>query len=187
LDCLLILTETIMVLFLLCIKADLENVSSITLQRDANICFSVRNPLSDYETREKVVMNPSQTVEQEEGAREPPHHFSLKWEGSKKASIATILDEAGAKAALKKKKGVEAPRSAIADDSGQWVPLLAVECRGLEPYEFHPLGGEFVITSTGGTDFTEDIDLSEGDWADYDAENDESVGLADIQFKWEAV
>lgn len=177
-----------MVLFLLYMKAEeAENIGSVSLRRDVNLCMDVKNPLSDFEVREKVVLNPTETVEQEEGAREPEYHFSLKWEGSKKASIATILDDAAVKTALKKKKGVEAPRSYTGQDAGQFVPLLAMECRGLEPSAFFPMGNDFVITSEGGMEFTEEVDLSEGDWADYDADNDQPVSLSQIEFKWEAV
>lgn len=176
-----------MVLFLLYIKAEAENVASVSLKRDSNLCISVRNPLSEFEVREKVVMNPSETIEQEENSREPPHHFRLNWDGNKKPSIATILDEAGAKTALKKKKEVQLPRNFTADDTGTFVPILALDCRGLEPYAFHPMGDEFLITSSGGTTFEEEIDLAEGDWADYDAENDEPVSLAAVEFKFEAV
>ena len=51
------------------------------------------------------------------------------------------------------------------------------------------MDGDFVVTSEGGTIFTtEDMDLvSEGDWADYDAENDAPVSLSEVEFKWEAV
>ena len=77
-------------------------------------------------------MNPAETVEQEDGAREPPFHFTLKWEGSKKASILRVLDPAETTSALKKKKKVEPPRSYTGEDVGNWVPLLAMECRGLE-------------------------------------------------------
>ena len=55
-----------MVLFLLCIKAELDGVDSLSLLRNVNLCFSVRNPLNDDETRDKVVFNPSETLEQEE-------------------------------------------------------------------------------------------------------------------------
>jgi Eukaryotic protein of unknown function (DUF866) len=173
-----------MVLFFLCMKAELENVESISLRNDANLCLSVRNPLSDYEVREKVVMNPSELIEQDEGSRESPHHLALKWDGSKKASILTVLNEAEAKTALKKmKKGKNNSSTAqppsgkyTADDSGSWRVLLAVETRGLEPYAFFPSmdknNGDFLITSSSGKQFTQDVDLSEGDWADYDEEND---------------
>lgn len=176
-----------MVLHLLYMKAELEGVGSVRLLKDASLCVNVKNPLSDDELREKVVFNPSETVEQDEGAREPPHHFQLKWEGSKKVSTLIVLNEAAAKTALKKKKKVEPPRDYTADDSGDWVPILAVECRGLEPSAFFPMGEEFVVTSEGGVDFTGDVDFSEGDWGDYDADNDFAVSMSDIEFKWEAV
>jgi Eukaryotic protein of unknown function (DUF866) len=176
-----------MVLFLLYIKAEFENIGSISLRKDSNLCVSVRNPLSDFETREKVVFNPSETVDQDEGARQSPHHLSIKWEGNKKACILECLDENAAKTALKKKKSKDTPRDLTEDDSGRWVPVLAMECRGLEPYAFHSMGGEFVVTSQGGKVFTEDVDLGEGDWAEYDEENDAAVSLSAIEFKIDSV
>lgn len=139
--------------------------------------------------RENVVFSPSETVEQDEGAREPPHHFSLKWEGSKKMSVLQVFDEKEAASALKKKKKYkgEKPRAYTGDDSGTWVPLLAMECRGLEPYAFHPMKDEFIITSEGGCKFDDEIELGEGDWAEYDADNDAPVSLEEIEFKFEAV
>jgi hypothetical protein len=179
-----------MVLFLLYMKCETENVREIALKLDSNLRICVRNPLSDTEVRENVVFNPSETVEQEESSREQAHHFSLKWEGSKKASILRVLDAKEAAAALKKKKHKEGvPRTYTGDDSGNWVPLLAMECRGLEPYALHPMKDEFVITSEGGDGcrFDEDIELGDGEWADYDAENDCPVSLQNIEFKFEAV
>jgi hypothetical protein len=146
------------------------------------------NPLSGDEVRENEVFNPSETVEQEEGAREPPHHFKLKWEGSKKVSILQVLDEKETASALKKKryKG-EKPRSYTGDDSGSWIPLLCMECRGLEPYAFHPMKDEFVITSEGGCEFNEDIELEDLEWADYDADNNVPVSIDELEFKFESV
>jgi hypothetical protein len=58
-----------------------------------------------------------------------------------------------------------------------------MECRGLEPYAFHPMGNEFKIISDGGTIFDKDVDLSEGDWGDYDEEHDASVSANEFQSK----
>lgn len=176
-----------MVLFVLSIKTELESVSSVELRKDANLCISVRNPLSNYEVRDKVVFNCSETVYQEEGARQNPHHFSIKWEGNKKACTLEALDAVAAKSALKKKKSKDVPRNVTEDDSGSWVPILVMDCRGLEPYAFHPMGDDFIITSEGGQTFEEEIDLGEGDWADYDDENDAAVSLSDIEFKIEGI
>jgi hypothetical protein len=161
----------------------------VTLRHDANLRISVRNPLSDDEVRENVIVNPSETVEQDESAREPPHHLSLKWEGSKKQSILQILNDSETASALKKKKfkGEKPRTSYTGDDGGQWIPLLCMECRGLEPYAFSPMRDEFVIQSEGGCEFSEDVEFDDGEWADYDAENDASVSLSQVQFKFESV
>ena len=70
----------------------------------SSLFLIISSPLSDYETREKVVFNPSETLEQDESDRDPPHHFRVKWEGSKKFSTLIALDEEGSKSALKKLK-----------------------------------------------------------------------------------
>lgn len=180
-----------MVLFLLYMKADLEGVASAALRRkDADLCLTVKNPLSDYEVREKVVINPAAFADQDASgsSRDDPHHLSLKWEGSKKASTLTVLTEAEAKAALKKKSKKKNDELYPRDytETGDWTPILCVECRGLEPTIYFP-GDEFVITSEGGTVFAESIDFSEGDWGDYDAEHDAPVSVSQIEFKWESV
>lgn len=162
--------------------------------KNTNLCFSVRNPQSD-ETRDKIVFDPSEALEQDDGDREPPHHFKLKWEGSKKFSTLIALDEEGVKSAfkkLKKKKGkgggeVDVPRDVTSDDSGDYVPVFAMECRGMEPYAFHPLGNEFRVVSEGGAVFDEDVDLSDGDWGEYDEENDAAVGVNEFESKIIAV
>jgi len=181
-----------MVLFVLCIKADLDGVRSLSFTEDTNVCIDIRNPLSDYEVREKVVFNLNEQLEQEENSREPPCNFAIKWEGSKKRSVIEVLDAAAAKSAFKKlgkkanKHGAEfsEPREVKGDDSGDFVPILALECRGVEPYAFHPIGGEFVVISEGGAKFEDDVDFSEGDWADYDEENDIAVSITEFESKF---
>ncbi len=154
--------------------------------------MSIRNPISD-EIREKIVIDPMEFVEQEQGSREPPHHFSISWEGEKKKSVMTILSPDELKTKLKKKKvkgkdNPYMPRAVTEEDSNEFVPVLALESRGIEPYQFHAMEGEFVITSEGGMTFEgEDVDLSEGDWAEYDADNDISLSITDLQTKFEAV
>lgn len=170
-------------------RAELENISSLHLKKDENLRLSVKNPLSDFETRDKIIVNPTDFVEQAENSREPDHNFALTWEGSKKKSTLTVLTAEQIKTILKKKKGAVLPKDSYSgEDSGNFVPLLAVECRGLEPSAFFPMGQEFTATSEGGYEFdAEAVDFSEGDWADYDADNDLPVSVSDIKFKWESV
>lgn len=129
----------------------------------------------------------TETFEPEENTKEKPCHFALKWEGAKKRSTLIVLSEQETKTALKKKKFKDefSYGSYTAENSGNFMPILAVECRGIEPYAFHGLGDEFVVESEGGKLFDEDIDLSEGDWADYDEENDASVSVNEFEAKFE--
>jgi Eukaryotic protein of unknown function (DUF866) len=175
-----------MVVFMLYMKADLENVASISMKKDDDLCISVKNPLSDYEVREKVILNPSVLLEPEENSRSDPCHLSLKWEGNKKPCALTVLTEQEVKTTLKKKSLKKEYQPADYTESGTWQPILCCECRGLEPTTYYP-GSEFTIKSTGGTSFTEDIDLSDTDWTEYDADHDVPVALSQIEFKWEAV
>ena len=117
-----------MVLYLLYMKAETENIGEVRLRPDANLRISVRNTLSDSETRDNVVFNPSEELEQDESAREPPHHFALKWDGWKKLSTLIALDDKAASSALKKQKKHKAgpPRPYTGDDSGDWVPIFPV-------------------------------------------------------------
>ncbi len=161
--------------------------SSLALSPTANLCIDIRDPTSD-EIREKVVIDPTQFVEQEEGSRQPDHHFSITWEGSKKASVLTVLSAKDLKTMQKKKKGKGESlvmRNMVADDNNTFVPVAAFETRGIEPYQFHCMGGEFVVESEGGVVFEgEDVDLSD-DWADYDAENEISVSVMEFESKFE--
>ena len=76
------------------------------------------------------------------------------------------------------------------DQSEGWQTIVRFECRGLEPCEFFPGTGFSALSSVSETVFGtqgggEPIDLSEGDWADYDEDAEESVGIYSFssQFK----
>ena len=71
-----------MVLFLLFIQAELENVGSLSLDKSARFSISARNPLNDFETRSKVVIDPSELLE----ALEPPSVVLLQ-----KRPVAVLL------------------------------------------------------------------------------------------------
>jgi hypothetical protein len=178
-----------MVVYILYAKADLQGVASAALIPGANLCISVRNPLYHSEVRENVVIDSSDLIEPSDGNgkwetsdvhnkhhhQEHPHHFSLKWDGEKEKSTIRVLDgsETAAealKASSTKKKNnhqSEETREIRGEDSGDFVPILAVECQGLEPFAFHPMGGEFLVTSKAGVTFDE-VDLSEGKWETFD-------------------
>lgn len=173
-----------MVVFVLYVKADLEGVVSFGLAPGKDVCVSVRNPLDDTEFREKVVIDSSALEESEKVGgelrgldREPPCHFALKWQGAMKRSTIEVLNGATTTATANHKKsgkkghgtkpGRETrPKDMLAEESGTFVPMLALECQGLEPYAFHPMGSEFVVTNSSGD--TKQVDLSGGSWSEYD-------------------
>ena len=70
------------------------------------------------------------------------------------------------------------------DDSGKWVTILGMECRGLVPTTWKP-STDFHVKTIGGAMF-ESVDLSDGDWAEYDEENDASVSITNLESKIES-
>jgi hypothetical protein len=167
--------------------------SSLSFVHDSLLCLDVRNPISEYEVRENIVLETTQYIESEKEemnhnstTREPPGHFAIRWEGNKRRGVMQVLNIEQVKAVLQKKNKLqELPRDLTEDDSGSFVPVLALECRGLEPTAFHPRGGEFNVVSSGGFQFpAKAIDLSNGDWIEYDDENGIPVSLTNFEAKF---
>jgi hypothetical protein len=71
-----------------------------------------------------------------------------------------------------------------ADHSGDYVTILGLECRGIEPIAWYP-SLDFVVRSSEDTVFNK-VDLSERDWADYDEEHDLSVSVTNLEYKIES-
>ncbi|KAF2255499.1 DUF866-domain-containing protein [Trematosphaeria pertusa] len=75
-----------------------------------------------------------------------------------------------------------APASYDQTNPPKTVNILEFDCRGLEFTEFKA-EGEFLATGTeSNTKFT-GIDLSEGEWFDYDEKEGEEVSITNV--KWE--
>ena len=100
----------------------------------------------------------------------------------------SILGDEDFKSRFKKKKEAlkQAPRALTAEDSGEWVPIVAFEARGMDVTKFHLGRGDLVVHSEGDAIF-DDVDLGDGDWADYDADADCSVSITDATTKVELV
>jgi hypothetical protein len=154
-----------MVRYVVYIKADIEGVSSISISTTEDICISVRNPLNHDEKREKVVLEAAKLITpdvsvHEKHRTEHPYHLALKWEGETRRSTARILfeDEEIQKSMSEEGRG---------DCFDGYLPVMALDCDGLEPYAFHPLGKEFIIVDKARNEHKE-VDLSSGDWSAYD-------------------
>lgn len=158
-----------MVLFVLYVKADLENVEKLEAPPLHRWCLDVKEANGD-EKREAVMVSDEELIEVDGSRGEA--HFLLKWPGAKKQSQLTVVRD------VKK-----LTRVVTANDSGEYVPFVGFECRGLEPYAWHPESG-YKVTSAGETATFEDVDLSD-DWADYDGEAEQSVGVYEIEYKFQ--
>ncbi|KAK7059046.1 hypothetical protein VNI00_001670 [Paramarasmius palmivorus] len=73
-------------------------------------------------------------------------------------------------------------RAYTEEDSGQFAPLLKVECRGLEFVGFEPRD-PWKAASPKGTKF-DDIDLSEDMWTEYDEKAGAPVSISEFEWKW---
>lgn len=76
----------------------------------------------------------------------------------------------------------ESVKSYTADDAETFKCLVAFECRGLEPTDFDIRNGWIVICESNKT--FDDVDLSEGEWYDYNDESDQSVSITEIQHRF---
>jgi hypothetical protein len=181
-----------MVLYVLSIQADLEGVATVSLKKDADICVSVRNPTNKDEVREKVVIDPTnlQTPEvkaHEKHRAEHAFHLALKWDGEQTRSTIRLVVVGGGGGAQQQQQQLSAQtkkvREVVAEDSGNWVPVLVLDCDGCEPYAFHPMGDEFVVTDRAGV-VHDQVDLSGGDWSVYDIGSG-STSVLNLQAKFE--
>lgn len=95
----------------------------------------------------------------------------MKWPGATSQSYMKIIDV----------KNVDGKYSEA--QSGEWATILGLECRGIVPLKW-VLESDFVAESSGGH-FFDSVDLSDGDWAEYDEENDLSVSITNVETKIE--
>lgn len=77
------------------------------------------------------------------------------------------------------------PLTQEAAQSGGFSPLMLFNCRGYEPVDF-VFGVGWKVESLAGTQY-EDIDLSGGDYAEYDEKGKCPVMISNLRFKFEVV
>ncbi|KAK0385921.1 hypothetical protein NLU13_7096 [Sarocladium strictum] len=93
-------------------------------------------------------------------------NFVWKCKNCKRESSATIKD---------------APKSYEQSEPAKSRPILEFDCRGLEFTDFKPEGEWLAEGIDSGSKFTA-IDLSEGEWFDYDEKANEEVSITEL--KW---
>ncbi|KAH7651284.1 CXXC motif containing zinc binding protein eukaryotic protein [Dioscorea alata] len=73
------------------------------------------------------------------------------------------------------------PLTLDASQKEAFTKLMVFECRGFEPIDFI-FGDGWVAESTSGTKF--DVDLSGGEFAEYDEQGECPVGISSLQAKF---
>ena len=158
-----------MVLLVLHVKAELENIESITFPPDIQYCFDVKDAQSDEE--KKGVFLCADEIAEVDGSKGDAN-FAMRFPDCKKQCTVTFTDV----------KGVT--RDTItAEDSGNFVPIRGFDCRGLELAKWTPTEG-LVVTSAGGTKW-ENVDLGADPdgWFEYCEKCGESVGITELEFE----
>lgn len=71
-------------------------------------------------------------------------------------------------------------------EAGKYAPLMSFDCRGLEPVEYSFGGDQWKVETTAGTVF-ENVDLSVGDWAEYDEKGNMPVSVSNLKSRFDVV
>ena len=174
-----------MPVFVAFLKADLENVASLKPKTTGSVwVMDVKNGDSNEE-RKGVSIDAEEEVDLE-GSRGVANLVIKFADAAEKANCSIITPETYASKYKGKKKFLAALPTSI-EASGEWVPFLAFEARGMDITQVHLGGDNFVATATSGAVFEENLDLSEGDWSDYDEDNELPVSITNIQVKVQAI
>eukprot|EP00611_Tribonema_gayanum_P022886 TRINITY_DN4693_c0_g2_i1.p1 TRINITY_DN4693_c0_g2~~TRINITY_DN4693_c0_g2_i1.p1 ORF type:complete len:174 (+),score=54.88 TRINITY_DN4693_c0_g2_i1:39-524(+) len=159
-----------MPVYVLYIKVSLDGVASLQASESTTWILDIQST-DESEKREGVYVSGAEELEVD--GSKGKANFVVKFKGSNKQSTISVVD-------VKKLT----TRCITAEQSGEWVPVVAFDCRGLVPTAWHP-STDFVVTSSGGHSFGE-VDLSDGDWGEYDEENDIALSITDMEHKFEA-
>lgn len=151
-----------MPVFALQFKAEtLEGVDSIEIQ-GGRICLNLSK---DGEEKNGVYIDQADVLEIADS--KGTCNLLIKLSGMKKAASLTIVDTFPYKA----------------DDAGTWKTVARVEARGVDVTGWEARD-DFILLSEGGKKF-EGVDFGEGDVAEYDDENDQSVSILEISTRVE--
>ncbi|KND04933.1 uncharacterized protein SPPG_00623 [Spizellomyces punctatus DAOM BR117] len=157
--------------FKIFIKADLENVTHLRPQdiNEYDWKFKFRCTKCQEEHAGWVTVNASEEVEQSN--TRGVANLVMRCKSCKNEGTANVL--------------VDTLEPYTLESSGRFAPLVQIECRGLEPFEWAPADGWQAEGAESETPFT-DIPLGEGEeWAEYDEKASEPVGVTELVGKVE--
>lgn len=167
-----------MVYLLVRIKCELENLTNLV-------------PGEDFTYHFKLVCANCGEVSKRESTLTADESFSTQQKGhkgghgnSQKDKAVTNLiqkcDLCERTGTITVVEGHGKPYTAEDSEKGALVPIICLDCRGMQPAEFHPGGGWLAEGVESGTKFA-DIDLSEGEYSEYDEKAAASVGILNFE------
>ncbi|KXN83657.1 hypothetical protein AN958_01223, partial [Leucoagaricus sp. SymC.cos] len=152
----------------LSIKADLENITELQPSgEDFEYFFEVKCSSCDEIHPKYVSMNRKEEQEVS-GGKHATAHFVWRCSFCKRESSGKFETSSKVRP--------------YTSENEQFQPLLIIECRGLEFTGFYPQGIWKCVGLTG-TKFDK-VDLTEGEWFDYDEKAALPVGVSNIESQW---
>ncbi|KAG0344906.1 hypothetical protein BG004_004099 [Podila humilis] len=149
------------------IKAELENVTDlIPADADHTWHFKVQCTGCREVDRNWITMNAVDKAELSSGRGEA--NLVMKCKFCKRESSADFASK---------------PVAYEIENNHKFATIITIECRGLEPIDFEPRLGWKAKGAESGTPF-EDVDLSEGEWVEYDEKSELPVGISNIEAKF---
>ena len=150
-----------MPLFYLELAAELENVKELTTSGVDRWAFHVRCTHCN-EAQEKAIYIEKDSTSELPGSRGEAH-LVMKCKYCERVSSIEWIEH---------KKGVKVGN---VDKSDTMCRVLALECRGLEPFGLEVEACAPMALISSKDNVVEDVVIDEGDFADYDDEGDVSV------------
>ena len=151
---------------------EFEGVAKLSVRADAVWALAIES--SDGEHSRPLVTVSSVDEEEISGSRGTAN-FVVSWPGSHNQGWIKVVPPASGDFPIALTEAQQAGQEPI--------PLVVFECRGVGIVGWHPSeeGGEIELESEGGTLF-EEVGFVDGEWADYDEENDLPVSVTNLQF-----
>jgi Eukaryotic protein of unknown function (DUF866) len=159
-----------MVLYALSVKADLENLESLTFPEDHHWIFSFEDEMGHR--REDVVISTELEIKRR------------YWKGNPKTLLRFPQNPSPARISILSSERI----SSVYKDSGEFQRVMVLDCRSCRwctPVKWSP-SGFYVATTKSGKEFPE-VDLQKNDWVGFDEDQKCQVRVHNVEYKWEKI
>ncbi|KAL6533982.1 hypothetical protein OROHE_013815 [Orobanche hederae] len=165
-----------MVNYLLMIAADLENLTDLQPSDGCNdpnftYYFKLKCENCGEVTQKETCVSLDETVPSAKGKSQI--HLAQKCKFCSRDGTVTMFPGHGR------------PLTLAESENRKYAPLMLFDCRGYEPVDF-VFGSGWKAVSNEGTKF-DDIDLSEGEYSEYDEKGECPVAISNLRAKFNVV